>query len=71
MWRPEAAADTSAAGNRHKHKASPYTGRSLKGRVDATIVGGRVVSLHAALSSQSCGGVVKRERAQGGKAQEA
>ncbi|KAF5827568.1 hypothetical protein DUNSADRAFT_420, partial [Dunaliella salina] len=60
VWVPEAMADTSSGGNMHKHKASPYTGSELRGKVIATITNGNLVSLYSALPQQPCGGAVKR-----------
>lgn len=42
-WDMESLADTSQAGVYHRHKANPYQGAQLKGRVRATFVGGRMV----------------------------
>lgn len=43
VWVPEEAADTSAENLYHRHKVNPYEGRQLRGRVEATIVRGRMV----------------------------
>eukprot|EP00983_Pelagomonas_calceolata_P064470 1148146-Pelagomonas_calceolata.AAC.1 len=60
VWVPEADADTSSGGNMHQHKASPYTGAQLKGKVIATIANGNLVSLYSALPQQPCGSAIKR-----------
>jgi len=43
VWDPTASADTSEAGSKQRHKATPYRDVPLLGRVIATIVGGAVV----------------------------
>jgi len=60
VWLPEASVDTSTLGNMHKHKASPYTGTDLKGKVIATISDGNLVSLYGSLPKQPCGELVTR-----------
>jgi allantoinase len=47
-WDPDALADTSVAGNQHRHKLSPYNDMELFGDVNAVIVGGYVLKLRAA-----------------------
>lgn len=61
IWSPETEADTGAAGNRHKHKITPYQDLQLKGRVLATIVRGHVVfEDRKGVHKSVCGRVVKR-----------
>ena len=43
VWAPEAPADTSPQALQHRHKVTPYAGRQLLGRVEATFVRGRQV----------------------------
>ena len=62
MWEPEKAADTSVASNKHLHKLSPYTDMQLKGKVLATVVGGRMIHMFGVLSKRPCGAVIDRQK---------
>jgi hypothetical protein len=62
VWSPEAAADTSAAHNQHRHKLTPYGDLALKGKVLATYVAGhKVFDEQQGVYSGRCGGVIRRK----------
>lgn len=64
VWRPDAAADTSLAGCRHRHCANvPYVGAALHGRVLATYLRGRPVFEDGGAPRGACGRVVRRSGA--------
>jgi len=56
VWNPEVLADTTLHGCLQKQKLSPYIGKSLRGRVVATFVGGSLVfDAEKGPSTTSCG----------------
>ena len=62
MWDPDALADTSEAGCRHKHTSTTaYRDQPLKGRVKATFVRGQQVFSDArGVAAQACGSTLLR-----------
>ena len=60
IWHPFVPANTSEAHNHHKYKLTPYQGRELMGRVQATFVRGAMVFSEAAgvYRARVCGSVV-------------
>jgi allantoinase len=61
VWDAEAEADTSRAALQHKHKATPYEGLRLKGRVVATFVRGSMVFGNGDVAEEACGRPVLRK----------
>lgn len=62
VWDPAAAADTTAEGLHHKHKATPYVGTQLRGRVLATFVRGQqVFAAGRDFPAKPCGGLILRK----------
>lgn len=62
VWDPQAAADTTAEGLHHKHKATPYVGTQLRGRVLATFVRGQqVFAAGRDFPAKPCGGLILRK----------
>ena len=56
VWRPEQAADTSAAALQHRHKVTPYADMALQGRVLATFVrGSQVFAEGRGVAPAACG----------------
>ena len=43
MWDPSASFAVDANALHHRHKITPYAGRGLKGVVEKTVLGGRVI----------------------------
>lgn len=64
VWDPEAPADTSPEALQHRHKFTPYDGRRLLGRVEATFVRGRLVfqADKGPWAGQACGRAVLKKK---------
>jgi allantoinase len=55
IWNPEAMVHVSEKSIQHRHKLTPYLGRTLHGSVEATFVGGRAVFSDGALTDHASG----------------
>jgi allantoinase len=61
VWNPEAAFEVKPEELHHRHKLTPYRGRTLYGQVEATFLRGQKVYERGAFSDRPRGVVLRRE----------
>jgi allantoinase len=61
VWDPEATLVVREVELLHRHRLTPYLGRSLRGRVTATFVGGRVAYIDGEVSELPVGRILTRD----------
>jgi allantoinase len=62
VWDPESRAVVTGAEVLHRHKLTPYVGRELAGRIERTIVGGRIAYSHGKVVGPPHGALLTARR---------